>query len=81
MSIFIHGMEMPGQGEFSHVRIYGDGDVTVELSDGTEAVIGHAYAAGFDTCRNNPQKRMDRITLGERKSMDGGGSMILTEMD
>lgn len=55
MSIFIHGMEMPGPGEFSHVRIYGDGDVTVELSDGTEAVIGHAYAAGFDKY-NNPQK-------------------------
>lgn len=45
MSILITGMEMPHQGEFSHVRIYDNGDVTVEVDTGKEvyeAVIAHA---------------------------------------
>lgn len=56
MSIIIRGMHMPAPGEFVHVRIYGDGDVTVELANGEEFEIGHAEAAGFDKCRNKPQK-------------------------
>lgn len=39
--ILIKGMKMPHDGEFKHIRIYDNGDVTVEFSDG-EAVIAHA---------------------------------------
>ena len=42
MSITIQGMSMPESGEFSHVRIYGNGEVTVEDSEGYETVIGTA---------------------------------------
>lgn len=45
MSVLIKGMEMPPQGEFKHIRIYDDGDVTVEVDTGKEvyeAVIAHA---------------------------------------
>lgn len=45
MSILIHGMEMPHQGEFKHIRIYDNGEVTVQVDTGKEvyeAVIAHA---------------------------------------
>lgn len=40
MGVYIN-MEMPSQGEFKHIRIYDNGDVTVEV-EGGEAVIAHA---------------------------------------
>lgn len=39
---YIDGLDMPGYDEFVHIRVYGDGDVTVELSDGTEEVVAQA---------------------------------------
>ena len=38
MGIYIEGLKMPGKKEFSSVRIYGNGEVTVEFSDGEEVV-------------------------------------------
>lgn len=45
MSILIRGIEMPPQGEFKHIRIYDNGEVTVQVDTGEdvyEAVIAHA---------------------------------------
>lgn len=45
MSILIIGMEMPPQGEFKHIRIYDNGEVTVQVDTGKEvyeAVIANA---------------------------------------
>ena len=45
MSILIRDMEMPPQGEFKHIRIYENGEVTVEVDTGKEvyeAVIANA---------------------------------------
>lgn len=69
MSIFIHGMEMPGQGEFSHVRIYGNGDVTVELSDGEE-VVGNAEDGSGLLRREETGK--DLRAYAERKAKVNG---------
>ena len=41
MGVYIKGMEMPSQGEFKHIRIYDNGDVTVEV-EGGEAAVAHA---------------------------------------
>ena len=44
MSIIIHGKDMPPKGEFSRLRIYDNGDVTVGDGD-NEAVVYHAEQA------------------------------------
>lgn len=47
MSILLLGVDMPKKGEFSHYRIYDDGDVTVEC-DGEEVVVGGAVEISLD---------------------------------
>jgi len=41
--IYIPGMEMPKRGEFSHIRIYDNGEVTIE-SGGVEYPVAKAVA-------------------------------------
>ena len=41
--IYISGLEMPKRGEFSHVRIYDNGEVTIE-SNGVEYPVAKAVA-------------------------------------
>jgi hypothetical protein len=41
--IYISGLEMPKRGEFSHVRIYDNGEVTIE-SNGIEYPVAKAVA-------------------------------------
>ena len=38
MSILIHGLDFPKQDEYTHIRIYGNGNVTIEMQDGEETV-------------------------------------------
>ena len=42
MAIYLAGVDMPKENEFIHIRIYGDGDVTIELEDHYEEAIGQA---------------------------------------
>lgn len=42
MGIAISGLDMPEPGEFKHIRIYGDGSVTVEDSHGYEWDVAKA---------------------------------------
>ena len=41
--IYIKGIEMPKRGEFSHIRIYDNGEVTIE-SGGVEYSVAKAVA-------------------------------------
>ncbi len=41
MAIYISGIDFPNPGEYKEIRIYDNGDVTIELTDG-EIVIAHA---------------------------------------
>lgn len=62
MGILIKDMDFPEKGEFKHIRIYDNGEVTVEFSDGEEVV---ASAVPFNVPPHGELIDRSKISLAE----------------
>ena len=65
MSVLIKGMELHG-GEYSELRIYGDGNVTIEM-DGAEHKVTDEELAGI-VCTGCPPKGLHSVECGDNGS-------------